>query len=123
MKELGGHGVTAKKLTSLADKIAAYNEIIKEPRVAIVSRKGANEQLDEAFGEAEQIVGEGLDKLVGQFGAANAEFVADYRNARVVVAAPATVTRKQGAAAPKVEPATDGKAAPAAPKSSKEKAA
>ena len=123
VKELGGHGVTAKKLTALADKIAAYNEIIKEPRVAIVGRKGANEQLAEAFAEAEQIVGEGLDKLVGQFGAANAEFVADYRNARVVVAAPATVTRKQAAAVPKVEPATDGKAAPAAPKSSKEKAA
>ena len=123
VKELGGHGVTAKKLTALADKIAAYNEIIKEPRVAIVGRKGANEQLAEAFAEAEQIVGEGLDKLIGQFSAANPEFVADYRHARVVVAAPATVTRKQAAAGPKIERATDGKAAPVAPKSSKEKAA
>ena len=120
LKELGGHGVTA-----LADKIAAYNEIIKEPRVAIVGRKGANEQLAEAFAEAEQIVGEGLDKLIGQFGAANAEFVADYRNARVVVAAPATVTRKQAAAAQASADAPKAAAAPTAEtkKPSGEKAA
>jgi hypothetical protein len=55
------------------------------PRTAIVSGKTITRQLANEFRAAEQLLTEGLDRLVGQFKEAAPAFVSDYFSARTVV--------------------------------------
>ena len=78
------HGVTTAKLKALQDAIKKFAAAIPLPRQKITSRKSATERLAEEFAAAERCLTEGLDLLIGQFEAEHPEFVAEYRNARVV---------------------------------------
>lgn len=81
------HGVTVAKLKALQDAIKKFTAAMPLPRQKITSRKSARQRLAEEFSAAERCLTEGLDLLIGQFETEFPEFVAEYRNARVVAEA------------------------------------
>jgi hypothetical protein len=85
LANLGSYGVTAAKLTALKAKIDAYAASISKPRDARASTKTVTEQMDGEFKAADAVLKDQMDKLVPQFKSANAAFVADYQNARIIV--------------------------------------
>ena len=48
------------------------------------------QQLSDAFDAADEALDEELDNLIGQFAPANAKFVSDYQNARIIIDAAAS---------------------------------
>ena len=90
MIQFAAYGVTAAKLTALQAAITAFSGIIQKPRQTSASGKTVTQQLSDAFDAADVALNEELDNLVGQFQAANAKFVSDYTNARIIVDAAAS---------------------------------
>lgn len=80
------YGVTTAMLNALKDKIEAYSASLPQPRVSIVTGKSATRKLAAEFKSADELLNEGLDKLLPQFKADEPAFVADYFNARKLVA-------------------------------------
>lgn len=85
LANLAPYGVTAAKLTDLKAKIDAYAASITKPRDAVASGSTATKQLSDEFDAADAAVNDQMDALVPQFVAANAKFVEDYNNARIIV--------------------------------------
>ena len=85
LANLTPYGVTAAKLTDLKAKIDAYAASISKPRDAVASGSTATKQLSDEFDAADAAVNDQMDALVPQFAAANAKFVEDYNNARIIV--------------------------------------
>jgi hypothetical protein len=94
LASLASYGVTAAKLTALKAKIEAYAASIAKPRDARGSTKTATEQMDAEFDAADAVLKDQMDSLVPQFKSANAAFVTDYQNARIIVDAAAGRTSK-----------------------------
>jgi len=94
LASLASYGVTAAKLTALKAKIDAYAASIAKPRDAGGSTKTATEQMDAEFDAADAVLKDQMDSLVPQFKSANAAFVTDYQNARIIVDAAAGRTSK-----------------------------
>jgi len=98
LSNLAPYGVTAAKLDALKAKIDAYAASLSKPREAVGASSSATKLLDAEFAAADAVLADVLDALTPQFAAANARFVADYKNARIIVdagggkrqAAPAT---------------------------------
>jgi hypothetical protein len=85
LANLGPYGVTAAKLTDLKARIDAYSASLSKPRDAVTSGRTATKQLAAEFDAADAVLGDQMDTLIGQFRTANAKFVEDYTNARVIV--------------------------------------
>ena len=83
--DLAEHGVTAAKLKSLQVKIDAYSACLQRPRQIITESKTTTAQMEAEIATANQLLVDGLDRLVLQFKDAAPEFYANYTNARVVV--------------------------------------
>ncbi len=94
LASLASYGVTAVKLTALKAKIDAYAASIAKPRDARGSMKTATEQMDAEFDAADAVLKDQMDSLVPHFKSANAVFVTDYQNARIIVDAAAGRTSK-----------------------------
>ena len=90
LAKLGDYGVTSAKLTAIQAAIDAYAAAITKPREAHVLAKTVTGSIAEEAKAADAILKGHLDKLVSQLEDKDATFVADYRNARVIVAAAAT---------------------------------
>ena len=82
---LAPYGVTAAKLNDLNAKITAYAASISKPRDAVASGSTATKQMADEFAAADAAVNDQMDALLPQFAAANAKFVKDYNNARIIV--------------------------------------
>ena len=82
---LAPYGVTAAKLTDLNAKITAYSASISKPRDAVASGSTATKQMSDEFDAADAAVNDQMDALMPQFASANAKFVEDYNNARIIV--------------------------------------
>jgi len=82
---LAGYGVTAATLTALQTAIAAFNTSIGKKTTTSASGKTTTGGLSAEFAAADLALEEELDKLIGQFAAANATFVSDYNNARNII--------------------------------------
>lgn len=78
LASLAAYGVTAAKLT-------AFSGLMGKPRQTIASSKTVTQQLSDAYDAADLALNEELDNLIGQFAPANAKFVSDYQNARIIV--------------------------------------
>ena len=87
---LASHRVTTAKLKALQDAIKKFAASVPVPRQKITSRKSATQRLELEFSEAERCLTEGLDLLIDQFQTDYPEFVAEFKNARVVASAPTT---------------------------------
>ena len=85
LANLAPYGVTAAKLTALKAKIDAYSASISKPRDAVASGSTATAQMAAEFDAADAALNDQLDALVPQFTTANAKFVEDYNNARIIV--------------------------------------
>ena len=85
LANLGPFGVTAAKLTALKAKIDAYAASITKPRDAVASGSTATKQMSDEFDAADAALNDQMDSLVPQFASANATFVTDYNNARIIV--------------------------------------
>ena len=85
LANLAPYGVTAAKLTALKAKIDAYSASISKPRDAVGSGSTATKQMGDEFDAADAALNDQMDALVPQFAAANAKFVEDYNNARIIV--------------------------------------
>jgi len=85
LANLGPYGVTDAKLAALQTAIDAYAGSIARPRDARASSATATSQLAAEFDAADADLGDQMDTLVPQFKSANAVFVTDYQNARIIV--------------------------------------
>lgn len=85
LANLASYGVTAAKLTALKTKTDAYVANVSKPRDARAAGKTATEQMDGEFNSADAVLNDQMDNLVPQFKSANAAFVTDYQNARIIV--------------------------------------
>jgi hypothetical protein len=85
LASLAPYGVTAAKLTDLKAKIDAYAASLSKPRDAVASGSTATKQMSDEFDAADAALNDQMDALVPQFAAANAKFVEDYNNARIIV--------------------------------------
>ena len=85
LANLAPYGVTAAKLTALKAKIDAYSASISKPRDAVGSGSTATKQMGDEFDAADAALKDQMDALAPQFAAANAKFVEDYNNARIIV--------------------------------------
>ena len=85
LANLAPYGVTAAKLTVLKAKIDAYSASLSKPRDAVASGSTATKQMSDEFDAANAALNDQMDALVPQFAAANAKFVEDYNNARIIV--------------------------------------
>jgi hypothetical protein len=79
---LAPYGVTAAKLAALNAAIAAFNLLISKPRDTRAQGKTVTGTLKTEFDAADEDLNI-MDDLCGQI--ADAKFVADYNNARIVV--------------------------------------
>ena len=82
LANLAGYGLTAAKLAALTNAIAAYNLLISAPRDTRAQGKTVTTSLQAEFDAADEALGL-MDDLLGQI--ADAKFVADYNNARIIV--------------------------------------
>ncbi|HUA67234.1 MAG TPA: hypothetical protein VMA13_01690 [Candidatus Saccharimonadales bacterium] len=85
LANLGPYGITEGKLTAFQTAIDAYAASIAKPRDARASAATATRQLADEFDAADEMLGDQMDTLVLQFRSANATFVTDYQNARLIV--------------------------------------
>ena len=83
--ELTEHGVSTAKLKSLQAKIDAYVGCLQRPRQIITENKTATAQLEAEIETADQLLADGLDRLVLQFKDTEPEFFNNYTNARAIV--------------------------------------
>jgi len=85
MTELAALQVTQAHLDELNDALRAFQAAKAKPRTAVVERSVQTQSLSGLVREANDILRNQIDKLVNLFRRSNAEFVAGYRSARVVV--------------------------------------
>ena len=103
--ELATLHVTQANLDEFTAALAAFNEARTGPREATATRKVQTELLRTKIQEATDILRNRLDRMVDLFSRTNPDFVAGYKNARVIVDRAATHAAKAGG----------GSAAPPAP--------
>ncbi|HEX8369639.1 MAG TPA: carboxypeptidase regulatory-like domain-containing protein [Pyrinomonadaceae bacterium] len=93
---LADYGVTAVKLTALQTAIDDFAEAAPKPRAAINTRSALKLSLKQLFAEADRILAERMDTLIGLFAETNPDFIAVYQSARLIVDAPTTATQLKG---------------------------
>jgi hypothetical protein len=102
---LAPFGVTTEKLAELQEAIDDFSDSIPKPQGKIKSKKRVTEQLAEEFRAADELLTDGMDRLIGQFKKVSPEFVQEYQNARVRVKKAATLggeeTQSSATAQPK----------------------
>ena len=81
---LADYGVTVAKVAKLQETLDSYNGINPAPRLATGDRKQATVNIAAKIKEGEEEL-EQMDDLIGNFQEENPNFVASYRNARVVI--------------------------------------
>jgi hypothetical protein len=86
LKALAEYRVTKELLGELQKAIAAFEASITEPRMGTVARKNATDALQEGFGQADRLLREELDVILGMVRGSDPAFFTGYRNARVIVA-------------------------------------
>jgi hypothetical protein len=100
LPSLANYGVTAAKLTALKGKIDAYSASITKPRDAVGSGSTATQDMAAEFAAADAALNDEMDALLPQFKTANAKFVEDYTNARIIVDAGGGKAKAKPAPAP-----------------------
>jgi hypothetical protein len=85
MAALADYGVTAADATALNDLTTQFHTAKSAPRTAIAGRAGETATLPDLINSVSAILRDRLDKLMTKFRATNAEFVAGYQSARVIV--------------------------------------
>ncbi|MEI9959981.1 MAG: hypothetical protein WDM76_02275 [Limisphaerales bacterium] len=85
LASLDDYGVTAAKMTALQTAIAAFNTAMSKTKQTTAGSKTFTGNLPTEFKAADINLEDQLDRLVDQFAAANAKFVSDYKNARVII--------------------------------------
>jgi hypothetical protein len=92
--------VTQNNLTELELKFQAFSELKNQPRSAVVERSAQTQSLATTLREGNSILRDQIDRMVNLFSRSDAEFVAGYRSARVVVDRAATHSTKPVASPP-----------------------
>ena len=95
--ELREYGVTTAMLTAVGAAAGAYGEVVHAPRLATGEVRTATQTILEHFFQGDAVLDLQLDKLVRQFKAGHADFVTQYRSARIIVQAAASRTNNGGA--------------------------
>lgn len=85
LSNLVDYNISAIDLVELNNLLKGFNTILSSPRGKTTVRKNATTRLSVLFKEADTILKEELDGLVSNFKDANADFVNQYINARMIV--------------------------------------
>lgn len=107
--QLAPYGVTAETLAAHQAAIGVARAAVSEPRATVTTKRSATEAMVKAFAEADDLLETHIDPLLFPLRKTHAEFYAEYRARRQVVA------RSGGTAGPPDAPAQPAVAgAPAA---------
>ncbi len=82
---LADYGITDAKLADLQTAIDDYAQSVPKPRAAITDRATVKANIKQYFRQADTLLAEQVDKLVETFSKESPDFVATYRNARVII--------------------------------------
>jgi len=94
--ELATLQVTQANLDEFTEAVADFNEAKTGPREATATRKVHTELLRTKIQEATDILRNKIDRMVDLFSRTHPEFVAGYKNARIIVDRAATHSAKPG---------------------------
>lgn len=86
LKALAEYRVTKELLNELQNAIGGYEASITEPRMGTVARKNATDALQRSFREADRLLKDELDVILGMVRGSDSAFFTGYQNARVIVA-------------------------------------
>lgn len=93
---LKDYGINAAKLTALQTDIDEYAAAAPKPRAVRTQRKTATGSLRELFKQADQMLEERMDPLIGLLKETNPDFAATYANAREIDDPSTTTTQLKG---------------------------
>jgi hypothetical protein len=82
---LGDYGVTPAVLDDFQLKINAFASYVSAPRIAIVERKGATDEISKMIARIDGILKSKMDKLIESFRATRPEFFRLYFDSRIIV--------------------------------------
>jgi len=85
LPELASYGVTAETLAALRSRIDVAEALLQQPRLSVVERRAATQQLDTRMREVEGLLKLEIDRLVLQLQEGQPGFYAAYVAARSVV--------------------------------------
>lgn len=83
--ELVDYGVEAQDLTELNEAIGQFRTFLSKPKQVIGERTLHTKNLKELFSDADSILCDQLDKLIGKFRESEPEFFTLYKNSRNVI--------------------------------------
>lgn len=93
---LAAYGITAASITAFSDAIDEYNTVVPSPRNAISLRAAYRTSIKNLFAEADNILKNQLDKLSVQFKTTQPDFLATYKNNRVIIDSAVSATQIKG---------------------------
>lgn len=96
LANLSGYGITAATITSLGDAISNFAGKNTDPGAIKAQKKVATQNIKQYIKDADQVLEETMDKLVGQLAATDAEFVKQYHELRKIVDPATTKTSVAG---------------------------
>lgn len=102
--ELAAFEVTQANIDELDQALQRFNASKSNPRMAIAERSARGDSLEAQVRDAQDFLRNQIDRLVNLFRRSNPEFVAGYRNARVIVDRAATHSTAKPAASVKPPP-------------------
>ena len=88
--ELATFQVTQANIDELDQALQTFNTSKSNPRMAIAERSARGDSLEEQVRDAQEFLRNQIDRLVNLFRRSNPEFVAGYRNARLIIDRAAT---------------------------------
>lgn len=104
-QDLAALNVTQANINELSQALQDFNASKEQPRTATAQQMAQTESLTSLMSDASGLLRNQIDRLVNLFRRTNAEFVAGYRGARVIVDRAAThKTKKKGDTTPPANP-------------------
>ncbi len=83
--ELQDYGIDAAFMAELENRITAYNEVVVDPRKAVIDRKRATSAINRLSSEINTLLSNHMDRILAVFTESAPSFAEDYFNARIVV--------------------------------------
>jgi hypothetical protein len=96
INDLKDYGITTAILTELQTAISNYSAVTPKPRTAVSNRKTITANLSRLFKEADAILHDKMDKLIGIFKKNNPDFAATYEATRIIIDSQTTTTQLKG---------------------------
>lgn len=102
LPEMADFQLTESMLKQFENSIAAFYDSLPQPRLEINDKKGAGEQAELLYAEADSMLADVMDPIAVAFAETDPEFYSDYLNNRTIIDPPVRHTQAAGMVTDKV---------------------